>query len=100
MANDASLKSIRTEITQHAETIVYHAASKFTELELQSRKQQTLASKIFLAAEGEFESVQQVMTEATQGIDNTVAILVSRIETLENAVKQLKTSPALMTRHR
>ena len=86
MANDASLKSIREEITQHAETVVNQAAAKFTQLQLQSRELQTLASNIIHGAKTEFESFKQVLSETTQGINNTVAILTSRIDTLENDV--------------
>ena len=77
MANDASLKSIRKEITQHAETVVEETAAKFTQLELQSRDLQTLAFNIVHAAQSECESVKQVLSETTQGTDHTVAILIS-----------------------
>ena len=46
MVKDASLKSIR----QRAETVVDQATAKFTQLELQSREQQTSASNIMQAA--------------------------------------------------
>ena len=49
-----------------------------------------MASNIIQGAKSEFESVKQVLSETTQGIDNTVTIWISCKDTLERKVEQLK----------
>ena len=56
MAHSANLQAVRKEITEHAEGVVDQAAAKFTQLEMQTRKQRELASSIIQAAKVEFET--------------------------------------------
>ena len=91
MAHSANLQAVRKEITEHAEGVVDQAAVKFTQLEMQTREQPELASGIIQAAKVEFETVKQAIDATAQGIDRTVALLISRLDSLESDVRQLKT---------
>ena len=84
MAHSANLQAVPQEITEYAEGVVDQTAAKFTQLEMQTRLQRELASSIIQAAKVEFETVKQA-------IDAIVALLISRLDSLESDVKQLKT---------
>ena len=91
MADSANLQAVRKEIAEHAEGVVDQAAAKLTQLEMQTREQRELASSIIQAAKVEFETVKQAIDATAQGIDRTVALFISRLDSLESDVKQLKT---------
>ena len=86
MAHRANLQAVLKEITEHAEGVVDQAATKFTQLEMQTREQRELASSIIQAAKVEFEIVKQAIDATAQGIDRTVALFISRFDSLESDV--------------